>query len=262
MGTYGKLATAACIAGALVVGSMTPASAACTRLGFEVNDYGKDGPTKDAKDLLDKYIVTKMNERGITNYTVGKKTVNCELFLNLIVVDEHTCKAEATVCWGDQAKPKVTPAAAEKPAASETAKKEAKAESSETKAETTTANSVAEPIVPDAAPKADEQDNLEATAKAAAEAAKVAKEAAEKAQAAADQAEAAAVAAAERAKEKDEVTTTGSTTRAASTSEPAGAEESASNAAKDEGPPVPLTPSIADHEADTPDDSTQAATTP
>ena len=77
------------------------ASAACTRLSFSVNDYGKDGPTKDAKDLLDKYIAKTMAERGIKTYRVGKKDVTCELFLDFGFFDEHTCKAAAVVCWGD-----------------------------------------------------------------------------------------------------------------------------------------------------------------
>jgi hypothetical protein len=75
------------------------ASAACTRLSFSVNDYGKDGPTRDAKALLDTYIAKWTAERGIKKYTTGKKDVSCELYLNLLVVDEHTCKAEASVCW-------------------------------------------------------------------------------------------------------------------------------------------------------------------
>lgn len=95
-----KFASASAMAIALAGLSAAPASAACTRLAFSVNDYGKDGPTKDAKDLLDKYIAKKMSERGVTNYTTGKKTVTCELFLDVILFDEHTCKAEATVCWG------------------------------------------------------------------------------------------------------------------------------------------------------------------
>ena len=98
-------AVAVCIAG-------TPATAACQKLAFSVNDYGKDGPTKDAKDLLDKYIVTWTKEKGIANYTVGKKDVKCELFLNFIVFDEHTCQASALVCWGAGAGPSpATPAA-------------------------------------------------------------------------------------------------------------------------------------------------------
>jgi hypothetical protein len=75
------------------------ASAKCTKLGFSVNDYGKEGPTKDAKALLDKYITKWTSERGIKKYTSGKKVVTCELFLDFGLFDEHTCKATATVCW-------------------------------------------------------------------------------------------------------------------------------------------------------------------
>ena len=90
------------VTGAVAVVGMTPASAKCTRLAFSVNDYGKDGPIKDAKRLLDGYIKKWTAERGISGYRVGKKDVSCELFLDFIVFDEHTCRAEATVCWGDQ----------------------------------------------------------------------------------------------------------------------------------------------------------------
>ncbi len=77
------------------------AEAKCTKLGFSVNDYGKDGPIKDAKSLLDGYIAKWAVENGIKKYTTGKKEVSCELFLDLIVFDEHTCKAEAMVCWNE-----------------------------------------------------------------------------------------------------------------------------------------------------------------
>jgi hypothetical protein len=90
--------------------AVTPATAACQRLAFSVNDYGKDGPTKDAKDLLDKYIATWTKEKGIAKYTVGKKDVKCELFLNFIVFDEHTCQASALVCWGGPDGTPATPA--------------------------------------------------------------------------------------------------------------------------------------------------------
>ena len=79
----------------------TMAEARCRRLSFSVNDYGKDGPTRDAQNLLDKYIADWTKAQGIKRYTVGKKDVSCELFLNLVVVDEHTCKATAQVCWPD-----------------------------------------------------------------------------------------------------------------------------------------------------------------
>jgi hypothetical protein len=91
----------------LAIVATSPALAKCAKLGFLVNDYGKDGPTKDAKDLLDKYIVKWAGENKVTNYTVGKKEVSCELFLNFIVFDEHTCKASAQVCWPDTAAPAV-----------------------------------------------------------------------------------------------------------------------------------------------------------
>ena len=86
---------------ALAITSTTAevASAACTRLAYSVNDYGKVGPTEDAKRLLDPYIKKWANERGIKTYRTGPKEVTCELFLDLIVFDEYTCKAAATVCW-------------------------------------------------------------------------------------------------------------------------------------------------------------------
>jgi hypothetical protein len=95
----------AAAASALALAAATPAAAKCTVLSYSVNDYGKEGPTRDAKNLLDKYIADWAKGRGIQNYTVGKKTVTCELFLNLILFDEHTCKASAQVCWGDGVKP-------------------------------------------------------------------------------------------------------------------------------------------------------------
>lgn len=87
-------------AGLALLFAASPASAECDTLAFEVNDYGKDGPTRDALALLDKHIVANMAKRGITKYKVGEKTVNCSLFLDFIVFDEHTCIAQAPVCWG------------------------------------------------------------------------------------------------------------------------------------------------------------------
>lgn len=128
---FTQLTCAAAAIASLAITAGT-ASAACTKLGFEVNDYGKEGPTNDAKALLDKYIAKWAAEKGIAKYTTGQKNVTCELFLNFIIFDEHTCKAEATVCWdgpavkggttaaaGDVAAPaekKATKAAAVKPA--------------------------------------------------------------------------------------------------------------------------------------------------
>lgn len=76
-----------------------PAFADCKTLGFSVNDYGKDGPIRDAKALLDTYIKDWAAQNGVTKYRTGKKDVSCELFLDVGLFDEHTCKATATVCW-------------------------------------------------------------------------------------------------------------------------------------------------------------------
>lgn len=110
------------ILASFVLTTATTAEAKCVRLGFSVNDYGKDGPTKDAIALLDKHIASWTATRGIAKYTAGKKDVKCELFLDFGVFDEHTCKASATVCWADgpgiQAKPQVdAPAKAARPVA-------------------------------------------------------------------------------------------------------------------------------------------------
>jgi hypothetical protein len=93
------------LAAGVALATALPAAAKCTRLGFSVNDYGKDGPTKDAQELLDKHIEAWTAEQGIKNYKVGTKSVDCELFLNFIVFDEHTCKAEADVCWDEKPAP-------------------------------------------------------------------------------------------------------------------------------------------------------------
>jgi len=76
-----------------------PAEAACTRMASSVNDYGKEGPTRDAQALLDQRIAQWAKDNGIKKYTTGKKTVDCELFLDVGLFDEHTCKATASVCW-------------------------------------------------------------------------------------------------------------------------------------------------------------------
>jgi hypothetical protein len=104
-----RLISATLGAAATVLLGTTAAEAKCERFSYLVNDYGKEGPTRDAKNLLDKHIVKWAAEKGIKNYTVGPKTVKCELFLNFVVFDEHTCTATAQVCWGEGGIP-VSPA--------------------------------------------------------------------------------------------------------------------------------------------------------
>src|SRR5215470_14046783 len=124
-------ATLAAAGLALLCTGADAAEARCTTLSFSVNDYGKDGPTKDAQALLDKYIAKWTKENNVTNYSVGKKDVSCELFLNFIVFDEHTCKATALVCWPGEGGPPATatpaaaPASKSMPAAKPVSKKTA-----------------------------------------------------------------------------------------------------------------------------------------
>lgn len=98
-----KLALATVFLGT-VAAFAAPANAACKKFGFTVNDYGKVGPTNDAKNLLDKHIAQWASQNGVTNYSTGKKSVSCELFIDVILFDEYTCTASATVCWGDDAR--------------------------------------------------------------------------------------------------------------------------------------------------------------
>ena len=87
------------IFGVAVLGFSSAAQAECKTLFYSVNDYGKEGPTRDAKKLLDRYIAGWAAEKGIKKYKVGEKQVECELFLDVMLFDEHTCKASAKVCW-------------------------------------------------------------------------------------------------------------------------------------------------------------------
>jgi hypothetical protein len=75
------------------------AKSTCATLSFEVNDYGKDGPTKDSMALLDAYIVKWAAANRIKTYKTGETSVDCKLFLDFGVFDEHTCTASADVCW-------------------------------------------------------------------------------------------------------------------------------------------------------------------
>lgn len=130
------IAAAAAILG-VFGSSIAPASAACKKMGFLVNDYGKDGPTSDAQMLLDKHIAAWADKEGIEEYSVGKKTVKCELFLDFIVFDEHTCTASATVCWGGSKQPKVRDAKAKKKSKTTTAKAKTESKAKKTVAKTT-----------------------------------------------------------------------------------------------------------------------------
>lgn len=85
---------------AMAVSAAPAAARQCKSMGFAVNDFGKEGPTRDAQALLDKHIAKTMGEMGVKNYTTGKKSVSCKLFLDFGFFDEWTCTAVANVCWG------------------------------------------------------------------------------------------------------------------------------------------------------------------
>ena len=79
-----------------------PVSAAtpgCRTRSFLVNDYGKDGPTADAKRLLEADIAEWTKANNLQNIKISARDVQCEQFLNFIVFDEWTCTASAQICW-------------------------------------------------------------------------------------------------------------------------------------------------------------------
>jgi len=98
-----RLLILACAAAMLP--SAASAKPECIKLFYSVNDYGKEGPTRDAIALLDKSIEKWAKEKGIKKYKTGKKDVTCELFLDVVVFDEYTCKAVADVCWTPAKRP-------------------------------------------------------------------------------------------------------------------------------------------------------------
>lgn len=162
-------------AAAVLTLAALPAHAKCTRLGFSVNDYGKEGPTNDAKKLLDGYIAKWASENGIAKYKTGTKTVKCDLFLDFVVFDEHTCRAEADVCW-DEKQPGAKPVTA---AAGKVGAAEASNDAAE-KAAKAAAKRLAEPAKAAAEKAADAPAAKAEVAKPAPEKAAVAKPAVEK----------------------------------------------------------------------------------
>ena len=76
-----------------------PASNNCRVRRFLVNDYGKEGPTNDAKRLLAADIASWTKSNGYKNVTVGATSVSCEKYIDVGFFDEWTCTASARVCW-------------------------------------------------------------------------------------------------------------------------------------------------------------------
>ncbi len=98
----GQKFTGLAIAATLFMASFlitAPADARCKKFGFTVNDYGKVGPTNDAKRLVDKFVAEWMAKNGIKNYRTTPKKVECKLFIDVGLFDEYTCRADTTACW-------------------------------------------------------------------------------------------------------------------------------------------------------------------
>ena len=102
MGLFKKaIFTAALLLSLSAVLTLSPtiAEAKCKKFGFTVNDYGKKGPTEDAKRLLDKFIAEWMAKNNIKHYSKKPKTVSCKLFIDVGLFDEYTCRADTVACW-------------------------------------------------------------------------------------------------------------------------------------------------------------------
>jgi hypothetical protein len=190
-------------AAAAVLFSAGTAEAACKKMGFLVNDYGKDGPSKDAQDLLDKHVAEWAAQNGIKNYTIGKKDVKCELYIDVLLFDEHTCTASANVCWDEPGKEKPAKSAKKKTDEPEAKSAENDEKKSSEKQPATTADKPAETAADTPAAAAIETGAIQSEeAKPAAAPASASDDAAARAAAAAERAAEAAeraAAAAERA---------------------------------------------------------------
>ncbi len=91
------LGSALIIAGSIVT---TPAAArTCEWHAFEVNDYGKEGPIRMARENLYKWVDNLKKEKRIKNVSVSERKPKCRLFLDFGIFDEHTCRIEAKICW-------------------------------------------------------------------------------------------------------------------------------------------------------------------
>jgi hypothetical protein len=84
--------------------------AVCDHLTYLVNDYGKDGPAKDANAGLDKTVAKFVADNKMTAYKQEKRGMSCELFLDFGFFDEYTCTASVDICPAKPA-PKTTAAA-------------------------------------------------------------------------------------------------------------------------------------------------------
>ena len=66
---------------------------------FEVNDYGKVGPIKFARENLQKYVDQVKKQRNLRQVKVVEGEPKCWKFLDFGFFDEWTCSVKAAICW-------------------------------------------------------------------------------------------------------------------------------------------------------------------
>ncbi|MEO0619697.1 MAG: hypothetical protein AAFZ01_10520 [Pseudomonadota bacterium] len=96
----GLVAATAVVATLTVNPSQAVAHGQCKIVGYEVRDFGKVGPTADAKRLLDERIPKWAKKNGYRGaHKSGPKKVSCKLYLDVGFFDEWTCTATQRVCY-------------------------------------------------------------------------------------------------------------------------------------------------------------------
>lgn len=77
----------------------TPAEAVCQRHAFIVNDFGKEGPIRMARENLYKFVEKLKKEKNIKHIRVKESKPSCFVYLDVGLFNEHTCRIEASMCW-------------------------------------------------------------------------------------------------------------------------------------------------------------------
>lgn len=76
-----------------------PRPRTCHRFAHSTNDYGKIGPTSEAKRLVEVAAENWAAAHKVKRFSLGAKSVKCVLFLDFGLFDEYTCTAEMSICY-------------------------------------------------------------------------------------------------------------------------------------------------------------------
>ena len=71
----------------------------CHRFAHSTNDYGRIGPTSEAKRLVEVAAKKWAADNKVKTFSMGAKSVKCLLFLDFGLFDEYTCTAEMSICY-------------------------------------------------------------------------------------------------------------------------------------------------------------------